>query len=165
MRYCANTLQELHINHSVNITTNTTKTLIDPAGVSALYNRCVHFKRFVWMVWLDDNSAVLSSCNAATVIRLCEPARDSVLVRIAQHCKEMQHLDLVWDSYYSTKPAYTSNGLRAVIQSCLKLQAVWVGTKTDLTDVSDIVHEHPALITKGTTQARDNCYDVLNMPI
>jgi hypothetical protein len=159
MQYCAKTLEVFRVYHVVGHSPETQQHLITTAGLNELYTRCVHLQRFTWSTTVvqSNNGVNFISCNKCNNIIIYDSISNAVLLLIAQHCKELVHLDL-----YFMEHTCTSSGLRALIQGCPKLKSIYVNEYVDKAPFIDVVSEYPHLITSNFPDVR---FDVMKLPI
>ena len=85
----------------------------------------MHLTVYYWrsVVWFSPFNLIEYAC--ATTIVVSVAATDALLSSIAEHCTQLQHLNIVITGVILI-PQYTSTGLYAVIHSCPLLQTIRV---------------------------------------
>lgn len=156
---CANTLKEVHIAQTAGFRGFGTPQITQSA-VNMLLDS-TKLKLYDWQCRIMFASFEFSVCACATTVVVSVASTDALLISIAEHCTQLQHLNIVLTGGVQV-PQYTSNGLHTVIRSCPLLKSIRVNKTIDKKDFGEIMDLYEHLFVYATSN-EESVYDVLEM--
>lgn len=110
-------------------------------------------------MWLSPFDLIEYACAITIVFSVV--ATDILLKSMAEHCTQLQHLNIVQTGAMLT-PQYTSAGLYTVIHSCPLLQTIRVNENMNQNKFGEIMRQHKNLFVCSSDYG-ESAYDVMDM--
>lgn len=157
---CASTLKEVHIAQTAGFRGFGTPK-ITLAAIST-HLSCTNLTLYDWRCRIMFVSFDVSVCACATTIVVSVAATDALLNSIAEHCTQLQHLNIVLTGGVQV-PQYTSAGLYVIIHTCPYLRTIRVNKHIkQQAEFVEILNLYKHLFVYSTSNA-EFLYDVMDM--